>query len=55
MSIKCGINVGESTASCASEILGNMVSLRVEPKIPALCNFKTSKNYKKAGQTRVSS
>jgi hypothetical protein len=25
------------------------ISLRVvEPKIPALCNFKTSKNYKKA-------
>jgi hypothetical protein len=28
------------------------ISLRVEPKIPTLCNFKTSKNYKKARQAR---
>jgi hypothetical protein len=28
------------------------IRLRVEPIIPALCNFKTSKNYKKARQVR---
>jgi hypothetical protein len=28
------------------------ISLHVEPRIPALCNFKTSENYKKARQVR---